>query len=116
MVTIELTDSDSSVKVVSTFEHDKYPRGGNNVGIDSMTQAAINADFNYDEIYDKDYPEYDTTIGVIELNRRSVMTQRIEDYTMVAQAIGGYVSTWVVCDDPEQHPEIYKQVQALERL
>lgn len=116
MVTIQTGGVGDNLKLVCTFEHDKYPRGGQNVGVDSMKEAAKNAGLEYDDIYDKDYPEYGTTIGVVELKKRSIMAQRIEDFKMVARVISGYFNVWLVSDEPEEHPEIYKQIQTFERL
>lgn len=116
MVTIQTGGMDDNIRVVCVFEYDEYPRGGRNVGIDSLTQAAINADFNYKKIYDRHYPEYGTTIGVVKIQKRSVMMPRLEDFREVASMIRGYVNTWIVSDDPTEHPEIYKQVQTLDRL
>lgn len=108
MVEFEAPQRNKGATVVGTF---KQPFGSDDLLFDLRNQMGLVAeDFDLNIVNVDQVGEVKNgTLAVgVEMAKTSIDQQTIEDIERAFRAFSGFHNLWVICDNPEDHPEIYR--------
>lgn len=116
MVEIETMDSGGKVRVAVVFGF-REAISRQNYDIEQKLTIALNrASLTPASIRSVEYPESNTVLGIIEINRRSILANRVDDMRNYFLTLGGYNAMYITTDDPEEQPDIKRHMARLGKM